>query len=535
MNNQIKPKRQIHIFDTTLRDGQQCPGAGMNLENNLKYAELAAKVQIDILEAGFPSASSEDFKIVKSIVQMYSQMKSSPKVAALCQLRESQIITTIESLSELIPKDKARLHVYVPVDPELMAASLSNGPSQEQIQKDLESSIQLATAEGLEVEFSPEGYSRMANNFDFVTELIETAISAGATIINCPDTIGGACYLQGQNYFVNKMIEHSEIIKSKFPNNNIIWSAHCHNDYGLALANTMDSIFKGPVTQVEGCFNGIGERAGNVSLEQCIMYIKAFGDNELSKYDYYTNANAANIKSISDFVATNMLSRQAHWPISGDNAARHSSGGHTNAILKNPQAYQPFNPKDVGQEISFVFGPLSGSNHAQSIIKKHGYACDQDEKTKITQFIKDFYSTRRKGLTEKEFMQAYFEYRAPLRIEGYEYKKGKEQTTIKIKGQYDNDQIVIQEQGQTALTALHKGLRNYLPNINIESFRSNSKGKGRHAMSQSTIVIVSDNNTFQGQSEDVDIEVSALKALINAVNNALVSQQFAHSIEAKVI
>ena len=176
-----KPNKRIYIFDTTLRDGQQCPGAGMNFENNLRYAKLAAKVNIDILEAGFPAASAEDFKIVQSISKMYSKMKSSPKVAALCQLRESQVISTIDSIKSLIPSQRARLHVYVPVEPELMQASLSQMPSTDQIQTDLFKYIQMAKAAGCEIEFSQEGYSRMGNNFDFETDLIITEIGRASS------------------------------------------------------------------------------------------------------------------------------------------------------------------------------------------------------------------------------------------------------------------------------------------------------------------------------------------------------------------
>ena len=523
--------KQIYIFDTTLRDGQQCPGAGMDFNQNIAYAKLAAKVNIDILEAGFPAASSEDYKIVESIAQMYAQMASSPKVAALCQLREEQITTTIASISSLIPSKRARLHVYLPVDPELMQASLgSYATNKQQIHHDLHQYIKMAVAAGCEVEFSPEGYSRMGDGFDFVTDVIDTAIQAGATIINCPDTIGGACYLQGDDFFVNKMKRHANIMQQRYPDKSITWSAHCHNDYGLALSNTMQSIFAGPVTQIEGCFNGIGERAGNVSLEQCIMYLKAFGYNNSLAKNFHTAAKTHNIKDISDFVATHMLPRQAHWPISGENAARHSSGGHTNAILKNPQAYQPFNPQEVGQEISFVFGPLSGSNHAQSIIKDHAYRCENSEKTAITQYIKEYFSNRRKGLTDAEFMQAYFAYRAPIKIHTYKYRKRAKVTEICIDGIFNDKEKHLNATskiGGTALTALHHALEDYLSPISIESFRSQSKDKGEEALSISSISISYNNELYTGIGEDIDIEVSALKALVNAVNRAIIDKKYA--------
>ena len=126
--------------------------------------------------------------------------------------------------------------------------------------------VKIAGDAGCEVEFSPEGYSRMRKNFDFTTELFRAAIQAGATIINCPDTIGGACLIQGKDYFVENMKKHAQLMKHEFPNIQIMWSAHCHNDFGLAVQNTINAVFKGPARQIEGCINGIGERAGNAAL-----------------------------------------------------------------------------------------------------------------------------------------------------------------------------------------------------------------------------------------------------------------------------
>ena len=199
---------------------------------------------------------------------------------------------------------------FIPIclcDPDLMHSSLGNYVlRKEKIITDVYDFIRIAAREGLEIEFSPEGYSRMGDNFAFVTDVIRAAISAGATIINCPDTIGGACKRQAEHYFVNKMILHAEIMQKEFPDKNIIWSAHCHNDFGLALENTMNAIFDGPATQIEGCFNGIGERAGNVSLEQCIMYLKHFGarvesDSDESHKNFYTTDQCQIIQKSLDF------------------------------------------------------------------------------------------------------------------------------------------------------------------------------------------------------------------------------------------
>jgi 2-isopropylmalate synthase len=521
--------KHIKIFDTTLRDGQQCPGAGMSYTKNIEYAQLASQINIDILEAGFPSASAEDFKIVNQITTMYAQQSRSPKVAALSQLREDQVQQTIKALQPLIPSGRAILHVYLPVAPDLMKASLgSYANDQTQIFKDVTRLIQQAVEAGCEVEFSPEAYSQMGENFNFTTELISTAIEAGASTINCPDTIGRACYLQGDDYFVNHMNIHAEIMKTRFPDREITWSVHCHNDFGLALDNSMRAVFEGPATQVEGCFNGIGERAGNAALEQCIMYIKSFGNSQ-SNTSFHTQCRSKHIRRISDFVSNHMLQRQPHWPISGDNAAKHSSGGHTNAILKNADVYQPFPPREVGQNISFVFGPLSGSNHAQSIISKHGYVCDQHERQEIMQYIKDLHKNRRKGLTDEEFMQAYFAYRAPIKVNQIKFENVKDEKHFTMHAQVygEDEQIdILCKDSDTATTALHQFLSERFAPFNIQSYRSESKEPGRHAEAYATISIAVNDDFFQGKAHDHDIESAALKALIDAYNQYLIAENY---------
>ncbi len=521
--------KHIKIFDTTLRDGQQCPGAGMSYTKNIEYAQLASQINIDILEAGFPSASAEDFKIVNQIAKMYAQKTSSPKVAALSQLREDQVKQTIDALQPLIPSDRAILHVYLPVAPELMQASLGNyANNKTQILADVSQMIQMAVAAGCEVEFSPEAYSQMAENFDFTTELISTAVAAGATTINCPDTIGRACYLQGDDYFVNHMNIHADIIKSRFPSREINWSVHCHNDFGLALDNSMRAVFSGPATQVEGCFNGIGERAGNAALEQCIMYIKTFGNSQPNE-SFQTQCRTRHIRKISDFVSQHMLDRQPHWPISGDNAAKHSSGGHTNAILKNSHVYQPFPPREVGQSISFVFGPLSGSNHAQSIIRKHGFVCENHERQTIMQFIKDFHKNRRKGLTDEEFMQAYFAYRSPIKVSAISFETFYDEKHFAMQAQVfgaDEQIDIVCKDSDTATTALHRFLSERFEPFKIQSYRSESKEPGRHADAYATISIAVNDEFYRGKAHDHDIESAALKALIDACNQYLIAENY---------
>lgn len=523
-------KQQIKILDTTLRDGQQCPGAGMSFEKNIEYARLASNAQVDILEAGFPSASKLDFMIVNTIAKEIANENSSPIIAALCQLRENQIESTIRSLEPAIVFKKGRLHAYLPVDPQLMQALGEYGNNHKKIIQDVYILFQLAKKTGIEIEFSAEGYSRMGENFDFVTDVIRAAIEGGATIINCPDTIGGACKLEGKNYFVERMKEHAAIMGKEFPNKKITWSAHCHNDFGLALENSMNAVFEGPVTQVEGCFNGVGERAGNVSLEQCIMYLKNFGSMNQKDRAFYSNIKIGCLQSISDFVSLNMLQRQSHWPITGENAAKHSSGGHTNAIIKNPLSYQPFDPKEIGNHITFQFGPFSGGNHAKEIIEKCGYQCSDQEKTAIAQFVKDAHSERRKGITDRELIMSYLLYRNPIKIESFSYSKSSKENTLIMSGEFFGNKKTYQlssEKSGSAFTALFNAVLEFMPGIKVEKYSSQSLSKGVDSISISkTIIEDSDKKMFTGNGEDLDIEISALKSFIDAVNQCYIQKEF---------
>lgn len=402
---------RVEIFDTTLRDGQQSPGCGMSFEENIEYAMLAHALGVDTLEAGFPAASELDFNIVKTIATELKAIKSPMRVAGLCQLREAQVLRTIEAL--LPYKENATLHYYLPVDPNLMQASLgSYANNKSALVKDVAAMGKLAADAGLKVEFSPEGYSNMGDTFDFVSDVIRAALESGVSVINCPDTIGGACEWQGERYIVNNMNRHAAMFAKEFPNKNITWSIHCHNDFGLALQNSMNAVFKGPARQIEGCINGVGERAGNTALEQCIMYIKQFGPMIDVDHPLHTQCDTTQLKAISDFVAEHMMGRQCNWPIVGLNAARHSSGGHTNAVINDPLAYQPFHPQAVGTEITMIFGPMSGGNHAKAIIEAAGHVCDDSEKAQIAQHIKNIYKDRRKGVTDEEVVLGYLDYMA---------------------------------------------------------------------------------------------------------------------------
>lgn len=520
-------RNKVFIFDTTLRDGQQCPGAGMSPEKNIEYALLAAKACVDVVEVGFPSASETDFRIVQAIAKEYAKISNAPIICGLCQLRTEQVIRTIEALSPA--RDRARVHIYLPVDPNLMIVSLGEGRvDKEALIALLHQEVRRCVEAGFTVEFSPEGYSRVGEHFSFCGDLISAAVDAGAGVINCPDTIGGAHTLEGDNYFVKNMLQHKERIDAEYPGNTVIWSTHCHNDLGLALANSIEAVVNGPARQVEGCINGIGERAGNVSLEQMIMFLECFGKS--TSPNLYTDVKTEMLKELSDFISKHMLPRQPHWPICGDNASRHSSGGHTNAIIKDPLAYQPFDPRRVGKDVSFIFGPLSGSNHAQKIIEEAGFICEDEEKSVVTQFIKDLYSDRRKGITDEEVLTGYKQYRSPIVLQDVEYSRIKGKVGLAITGTFfkRNDSFHEEiESADSALTALKTLIDREYPGLSLEHYASHASDPSIHAFGLSTIILKdADGRSYQGHGEDRDTQLSAMKALIDATNTAYIERHF---------
>lgn len=510
---------QVFVFDTTLRDWQQCPWAWMAYEQNLEYAEIANKLGVDVLEAGFPSASKLDFKIVHDIASLWLNMV----ICGLCQLRESQVDITIEALKPAWAK--GRLHTYLPVDPELLRASLwEKALDKEALLKNIHNFVSMAKKEWLQVEFSPEWYSRMWDNEGFALDCIRAAAWAWADVINCPDTIWWASKFEGEEYFLNKLKKHVDIIEREFPWNSIIWSCHNHNDFGIATENTMNCVFDWPVRQIEVTINGVWERAWNASLEQCVMIIKNFSKN------LFTWINIKYLKQASDFIDRFMMKRQANLPIIWDNASKHTSWGHTNAVLNNPLAYQPFDPVEVGWAISLIFGPLSWGSHAKSVIEARGFKCEDSEKAEIAQFIKDKYHQRRKWITDDELIEWYIEFKGPIKIDSFSYSKT-DQWSVAILNWVVFGKKWTHKKERTwkhsALVALSDLIAESLPWLNIHDYKSLSEKEWEEAACISHIEVRDKQwNWSVWIGRDEDIEISAMKAYIDAVNRYFVDLNF---------
>ncbi|KAF0184309.1 MAG: 2-isopropylmalate synthase [Hyphomonadaceae bacterium] len=342
----------IRIFDTTMRDGEQSPGASMSHFEKLELAKLLEEMKVDVIEAGFPIASQGDFDAVKAISEIVSQ-------SIVCGLSRAGA-KDIERCAEAVRgAARPRIHTFISTSPLHMKHKLQMEP--EQVLEAIHGSVTLARNLVGDVEWSAEDATRSTR--DFLRRAVETAIKAGATTINVPDTVG---------YGVPD--EYGAIFKDLIENvpgaDEVIFSAHCHNDLGLAVANSLAAVQNG-ARQIECAINGLGERAGNAALEEIVMALKV-RENAMP---FSTQIDATRL-----FVASKMVSRITGFPVQynkaivGKNAFAHESGIHQDGMLKNAETYEIMTPESVGQGgTNLVMGKHSGRHAFKDKLRALGY------------------------------------------------------------------------------------------------------------------------------------------------------------------
>jgi len=343
----------VIIFDTTLRDGEQSPGCSMTTAEKLKVAEALVELGVDVIEAGFPIASPGDFEAVRAVAQKFGDRTT---ICGLARCRKDDIERAAEALHGI---EKPRIHVFLATSPIHRQYKLKM--AEQEIVKAAVEHVQLAKSFCDNVEFSPEDAAR--TELDFLCEVVEKAIAAGATTVNIPDTVG---YATPTHYFkvISHLKQHVSNIKQA------VISTHCHNDLGLAVANSLAAVEAG-ARQIECTINGLGERAGNAALEELVMALK-------TRHDYYgveTKINTPKLCSASRLVSsiTGMLV-QRNKAIVGQNAFAHEAGIHQDGILKERSTYEIMRPEDVGfVGVNLVLGKHSGRHAIRSRVNELGY------------------------------------------------------------------------------------------------------------------------------------------------------------------
>ena len=373
--------QKISIFDTTLRDGEQCPGASLNTLEKLEIARHLEKLQVDAIEAGFPVSSPGDFEGVETIAKNIKRCT----ITALCRAVEKDIKCAWDSIQSAT---KPRIHTFIATSPIHMEYKLQKSP--DEVLKQAIHAVKLARSYCKEVEFSAEDASR--SEPEFLYTIFTEVIKAGAQIINIPDTVG---YAQPAEF--GQLIKG---IKENVPNiNEAVLSVHCHNDLGLAVANSLASLKYG-VTQIECTINGIGERAGNASLEEIVMALKTREDF----YHQKTQIDSRYIYSTSKLVSRlTGFTIQPNKAIVGKNAFAHEAGIHQAGILKKASTYEIMEPQMIGLESNqLVLGKHSGRNAFRRRLEDLGYHLDQEKLNQSFERFKQLADKKKDNKDSKE-------------------------------------------------------------------------------------------------------------------------------------
>jgi 2-isopropylmalate synthase len=350
---------RVTVFDTTLRDGEQAPGYSLDVTSKLEMARALDALGVDVLEAGFPIASPADSEAVRQIAADVRR----PVIAALARTRSQDIE---EAARALAPAARSRIHTFLATSELHLSAKLRM--TREECLDSAVSAVKLARRFTDDVEFSAEDATR--SDRDFLCRVIEAVIGAGCTTVNLPDTVGYATPDELREFFAQ--------IIGRVPNaDRAIFSTHCHNDLGLAVANSLAAI-QGGVRQVECSINGIGERAGNASLEEVVMALRVRPD----RLPYDTGIRSQALFETSQLLAA-LTSEpvQANKAIVGRNAFAHEAGIHQDGVLKDARTYEIMRPEDVGQSVSsrLVLGRHSGRHAVQSRCETLGFMLTSEE------------------------------------------------------------------------------------------------------------------------------------------------------------
>ena len=349
---------QLAIFDTTLRDGEQSPGCSMNLEEKLRMARQLEYLGVDIIEAGFPIASDGDFAAVKAVAAACRNVT----VAALCRTAEQDVARAAEALAGAA---HPRIHTFVATSDIHLEHKLRKTRSE--VLEMTRASVRMARSFAEEVEFSAEDATR--SDVDYLCEVVSVAVDAGASIINIPDTVG---YTLPSEFASLVSTIRERVIDDK----DVTISVHCHNDLGLAVANSLAAIAAG-ARQVECTINGIGERAGNASLEELVMAMHVRSD----QLSFETNVNTRELYATSQLLSAIVgFDVQPNKAIVGRNAFAHEAGIHQHGVINNPLCYEIMTPESVGvPNNSLVLGKHSGRHALRLRYEELGYVLDPAE------------------------------------------------------------------------------------------------------------------------------------------------------------
>lgn len=511
--------KRVLVLDTTLRDGEQVPGAKLNIYEKLKIAHQLKKLNVDIIEAGFPASSAGDFDSVKKIA---SEIVDGPMITALARAVKGDIDAVYESI-----KCAQRPLIHIVLGSSAIHIDKKFHKSKEAVLEMGVDAVKFAKLLLPDVQYSTEDASR--SEFEYLWKTIEQVVKAGATMINVPDTVG---------YAVPE--EFGELISKinyrlKNLNDKVILSVHCHNDTGLATANTLIAVKNG-ADKVECTLNGIGERAGNAALEEVVVGLHLRSDY----YKAYTDIVLKEIKNTSKLVSNLMgLDIQVNKAVTGDNAFAHSSGIHQDGLLKSREAYEFVKPEDIGVEnMELILTARSGRHAFKDAITKliNGNLASDDLENLFGKFLE-----------LADLKKEIYNYDLYYLVDSYYFEQGEMKEEVnKVSGKlYElmNCQVVSNDifpsasvkikrgeeffkgsaVGDGPIDALYTAIKNIVDlDIELVEYKISSVSRGKEALGRVNLQIKYNDKIYSSKAVETDIIKASAIAFINGVNNIII-------------
>ena len=498
-------KDNLIIFDTTMRDGEQSPGASMTRDEKLRIARALERMRVDVIEAGFPASSNGDFEAVRAIANV---IKDST-VCGLCRANDRDIQRGIDALKGA---SAWRIHTFIATSALHMEKKLRMSP--DQVYEQAKLAVRFARNACPDVEFSPEDGSR--SELDFLCRVLEAVIKEGATTINIPDTVGYAVPQQFGAFI--------KTLREKIPNSDkAVWSVHCHNDLGMAVANSLAAVQVGGARQIECTINGLGERAGNTSLEEVVMAVRTRKDffHLETRVDTTQIVPASRLVSqITGFVV------QPNKAVVGANAFAHASGIHQDGVLKARDTYEIMRAEDVGWTTNkIVLGKLSGRNAFKQRLKELGIELEgEDDYNKAFQRFKDL--ADKKAEIFDEDLRALVAQEAGRATE--EHWKLVTMNQASGMGERPFARITLleaggerkaQSEGDGPVDATFKAIESIAHSgAELLLYSVNAVTTGTESQGEVTVRLAKGGRIVNGVGADTDIVVASAKAYVSALN-----------------
>jgi 2-isopropylmalate synthase, bacterial type len=512
LNNFIKKAKleqnmnnnRVIIFDTTLRDGEQSPGAAMTKEEKLRVARQLEKMGVDVIEAGFAAASPGDFESVNAIAKTITKST----VCSLCRAVENDVRKAGEALA---PAPKRRIHTFIATSPIHMQYKLKMQP--EQVIEAAVKAVKIAKEYTDDVEFSAEDAVR--SDLDFLAKIFTAVIEAGATTINIPDTVG---------YSIPSVwYERINTIINSVPNGNqVVWSTHCHNDLGLAVANSLAAVQAG-ARQVECTINGLGERAGNASLEEIVMALKVRHDI----FGLETGIDTTQIVPASKLVSTvTGYPVQPNKAVVGANAFAHESGIHQDGILKHRETYEIMSAESVGWANNrLTLGKLSGRNAFKTKLLELGIELGSEEALNAAFARFKELADKKREIFDEDLHALVSDEMSNLSQDNYKFIS---QHIVTETGELPRAEIVFSENGiehravstgSGPVDAIFKAIESVVNSGAIlEIYSVNAVTKGTESQGETTVRLAKNGKVVNGQGADTDVLVATAKAYLSALS-----------------